>query len=526
MGAKNRKSGMYDAILISPHYHYDSKGQPLPDRDAADIQDLSMIIPLGILHLAQHLHDQGHRVRVVHLPHEFYALQRLGLAVNRLPNPLELILRNYPARVCGIQAHFYLYCGGAAHVAGVYKRLFPDSTVLVGGYMATACWKDFLSMPGIDGVVLGEGEQTFRHIIEKTAGPETPSLTAIDGLATRNGRGDGTARPPRPDGLLPTDAMPLISPRAAPFANLLWPQRSFINISRGLCPESCTYCVANNRTINPRRFRFLQIDRILEQLRVYQECGVQSVFLGENHFLNTAFMETLIAAIIGEKLNLTFELETHPALFDDEALLPKMVAAGFHRFTMGCESGSDTLLQRMGRRSSRAQVMAGVRQIAKAGGLAVTSWICNLPGETEADSAATTEMLARVVAAGGFIYWIENLHVLPGSRLYDNPARWQIDILLERLTDWIRWAQVSKTYVPPGEAAGNPRRYLTHLNHGTRPQEMIQRFYTQRGQARDLVPEMKANLIERSSHLPPELVRTEMQKLDWYAAKGWQLLLF
>jgi hypothetical protein len=135
-------------------------------------------------------------------------------------------------------------------------------------------------------------------------------------------------------------------------------------------------------------------------------------------------------------------------------------------------------------------------------------------------------MLARVVAAGGFIYWIENLHVLPGSRLYENPARWQIDILLARLTDWIRWAQISKTFVTPEEAAGDPQRYLTHRNHGTTPQEMIRRFYIQRGRARDLVPEMKANLADRADHLPPELVHTETQKLDWYAVKGWQLLLF
>lgn len=82
--------------------------------DAVDFQNLSTIIPLGILHLAQHLHDRGFLVRVVRLPHEFYALQRLGLAVNRMMNPLETILSRYPARICGIQAHFYLYCGGFA----------------------------------------------------------------------------------------------------------------------------------------------------------------------------------------------------------------------------------------------------------------------------------------------------------------------------------------------------------------------------------------------------------------------------
>ena len=65
-----------------------------------------------------------------------------------------------------------------------------------------------------------------------------------------------------------------------------------------------------------------------------------------------------------------------------------MIAAGFRRFTMGCESGADSLLRRMGRRSHAAQIMASVKQITEAGGLVATSWICNLPGGTAADFQA------------------------------------------------------------------------------------------------------------------------------------------
>ena len=517
---------MYDAILISPHYNYSPNGRPIPDYGTEEVQDLSMIIPLGVLHIAQYLHDKGLRVHLLHLPQEFHAMRRLGLVGESFPSPLETILKNYPARICGIQAHFYLYCGGAAHVAARYKKHFPDSTVVVGGYMATACWQDFLAMPGIDGVVLGEGEKTFLRIIEKATMPGNGFLGTIDGVATRNGSGDSVLLPPRPDRLMTLEAMPVISPAAAPFKNMAWPRRSYLNISRGRCPEACSYCVANNRTINPRRFRTMQIDRILEQLRVYQDHGIQSVFLGENHFLDFAFMKVLMEAIIGEKLNLSYELETHPALFDDDRLLSKLIAAGFHRFTLGCESGADPLLKRIGRRSNREQIMASVHKIAAAGGLAVTSWICNLPGETASDFQETRAMLTRVVKAGGFIYWIENLHVLPGSRLYQDPASWAMTVLLQSLSEWIRWALVSKTFVAPEEAMAGPLRYLTHCNHDTPPREMIGRFYALRRLARDLVPAMKANLTERSPDLPHALFKAERQRLDWYAAKGWKLLLF
>jgi hypothetical protein len=519
--------GMYDVILISPHYNYDRDGAPIPAQDAADYQDLSMTIPLGIIHVAQYLYGGGVKVRVVHLPHEIDNLRRLGLPLAQLKNPIEAILSKYPARICGIQAHFYLYCGGAVRISEIYKNLFPDSTVLVGGYMATAYWKQFLTAaPGIDGVVLGEGEQTFRAIVDKAPGSGHHFLNTIDGVASRGIDGELNYNPPRAGAMMELGQMPIITPAAPPFDNLVWPRRSFLNISRGLCPERCAYCVANNPDINARKFRTMAIERIIEQLRVYQAHGIRSMFLGENHFLNTAFMTELIEKILQANLALTFELESHPALLADHRLLEKMIATGFHRFTLGCESGADTLLHRIGRHAKTGQFMESVKGIADVGGLAVTSWIGNLPGETLEEFQATKDMLRRVVAAGGFIYWIENLHVLPGSRLYMDPGKWQIEILLKTLADWVRWSLVSKTYVDPEDAIRAPRHYLTHLNANCTPQEMIRRFYALRRLARDLVPDMKKNLTDRSSHLPSELVGTEMQTLEWYETIGWQLLLF
>jgi radical SAM superfamily enzyme YgiQ (UPF0313 family) len=516
---------MYDAVLIASHYTYDD-GRPRPSPDDAAFQDLSAIIPLGLVHLAQHLHDSGFNVRLVHLPQEIHTLYRLGLSAERLAEAVATVLARYPARVCALQAHFYLYTGGALHIADVYRRLFPESTILVGGYMATACWREFLSAaPAVDGVVLGEGEATLRRLVE--AAPfRDRRLPAIDGLARRKADGTLVGRPVRMEDLLDLTQMPVIDPAAPPFKHLVWPPRSYINISRGVCPETCAYCVANSRTINARPFGTMAIDRILAQLARYQEAGIRGVFLGENHFLDLDFMQALIAEIIRADFDLYFELETHPLVFKDRHLLDKMIAAGFLRYTMGCESGSDRLLRRMGRHASTDQIMASVRQVAAAGGLVITSWICNLPGETEADFSATRTLLDRVVAAGGFVYWIENLHVLPGSPLHRHPEKWDIDLLLKDLNDWLRWSLHSKAFVEFEQARKVPQDYLTHLNRNTDPREMVARLYTLRRQARDLVPAMRTNLEARRSHLPPALAASERRTLDWYAERGWKLWLF
>ena len=112
---------MYDAILISTHYDYTSDGKVIPPRNTEEYEDLSMLIPLGVVHIAQYLHDCGFKVRVVHIPHEIHALRRFGIDETSLINPVEEILRNYPAHVCGIQVHWYLYCGGAVYISNLYN---------------------------------------------------------------------------------------------------------------------------------------------------------------------------------------------------------------------------------------------------------------------------------------------------------------------------------------------------------------------------------------------------------------------
>lgn len=518
---------MYDAILISTHYGYDSDGQIIPAYKATDHDDLSMIIPLGIIHIAQYLHDCGFNARVVHLPQEMHALRRFGLSESVLINSIEKILRQFPARICGIQVHWYLYCGGAVYIAKLYKKIFPDSSIFIGGFMAAAYWREFLkASTAIDGVVVGEGETPFRKLLEKKLKSPDGNLQGIEGIAGRSGTGELYFSPAGVNANLPVDDLPIIRPDAAPFAGIIWPKRHFINISRGVCPEKCSYCLGNSRTINSRIFQTLKINKVIEQIRVYQDCGIQNIFLGENHFLSMPFMMELIEQIIRENFNIYFELETHPRLVEHSDLLNKMIEAKFLKFTMGCESGSNAVLKRMGRQSNSSQIVNSVRDIAQRGGIVLTSWISNLPGETESEFRQTQNTMHAVVQAGGFIYWIENLHVLPGTKLYQNPDEWDIEILLKNLSDWNRWSLVSKQYVAFDIAAQNPLKYLTHLNRNTSSATMIQRFYSNRKLAVSLIPEMKLNLERNFKYVPTDIFRAEMQFLDWYARKGWKLWLF
>jgi len=132
----------------------------------------------------------------------------------------------------------------------------------------------------------------------------------------------------------------------------------------------------------------------------------------------------------------------------------------------------------------------------------------------------------HVVKAGGFIYWIENLHILPGSKLHEYPQNWDIAILLNNLKEWTRWSILSKGYITFEVAHKKPLNYLTHLNRNVSPEEMIERLYSNRKLALSLIPEMKLNLENRFKNLPSDILETEMQTLEWFENKGWKLLLY
>ena len=86
---------MYDAILISTHNNYNYDGTPILPLNKEDYVDLSMIVPLGIVYIAQYLHDSGFNVRVVHIPHEMQYLRRFDIVEDQITHSIERILEFY-----------------------------------------------------------------------------------------------------------------------------------------------------------------------------------------------------------------------------------------------------------------------------------------------------------------------------------------------------------------------------------------------------------------------------------------------
>jgi anaerobic magnesium-protoporphyrin IX monomethyl ester cyclase len=503
-------ASQYDALIISPHVLYDADGFPV----RSGSQDLSFIVPLGVLSIAQHLDSRGLRVKLLHLE-SVYQSDPDGWDLDR-------IFAAHPALVVGIQAHWYLYAESALVVAERYRRLHPDSRIFLGGQFASVLAEQFLAASrSIDGIVNGEGEIPMERLV--LAAKARRELSDVGGCWHRKGN-DLVVRQPDADGVVPMDELPLLDPRREVFRGVQWSDRTYMNISRGLCPRPCGYCMASNPSYFRRNLSSVSVRRVVEQARIFDECGFKDVHLGENEFLMPEFMEELAEALQGAGLRLTLRLETHPALFENGAVARKLVRGGFRRFVLGAESGSLKVLRRAGRWSTPEELLRAVRHVHDAGATVLTAWISNLPGEEEEDIQASLKTMTDVVDAGGDVYWISSLVCPPATPFALAPERYGLRLIVRTLEDWRRWSRVSKESVTLEGLLAQPLKYLTQVSEGVEPEEMVRRLCRYRDHARRLVPKMRKNAeVIRDNE---ELYRGHHQMLDWYEREGYRLHTF
>lgn len=502
---KNRAAGeVLDAIIVSPHVDYLESGFPQVLE-----ADFSVILPLGAMYVAQHLNDRGFKVAFLHIPSLMSQPAYAGMN-------LEQILAQFPAKICAIQCNWFLYVGGTAVVSETYRRLFPQAQIVAGGIHASTSYTEMLGeIPSLDGVVRGEGELILEKMIQGVPWGETR------GLAFRQGAEIKYTAATQEDAV-PMKEVSVIDPRLPCFHGIEPESYFYLNVTRGKCAHRCTYCVAHNADAFHRRLEPLPLEKILEQLRVYRDCGVKEIFMGETQFMAKSFLKDLARAIIKEKFEFFFRLETHPMLFDGDTT-KLLIDAGFRRFCMGSESGDDGMLSHTGRRYSSATILKAVETIRKHNGIVLTSWIINLPNETQKQYQETLSMMSHVADAGGLVYWVENLFVLPGTPLKKESARFGISPHLNSMADWRRWAVRAKSAVDFEHARENPQVYLTHRNENSSFSEMMERFVGARLHAKNLVPQMIANVM--GMDLPEYLRQTEMEVLFWFQQSGYNRLL-
>ncbi len=289
----------------------------------------------------------------------------------------------------------------ALEAARIARTVAPEVPIVWGGVHPTLLPRQTLANPHVDIIVHGEGEETFRDVVEALGEPR-PDLASIPGIWFRRGApGDPSAEivenPPRPvvslNALTP---LPYELVRFDDYENrsALGAQRAaFFETGRG-CPWTCHYCY--NESFHDARWRPFKAEHIVANLVHFRSFWNVSTlyFVDDSFFTDPKRPVALAHALLdgGHEVEWRCEGCAHDIARLTDADLALIRRAGCTWVAMGVETGSARLRATYDKKLDIDQLHDVNRRLGAAGIHANFNIMTGFLDETPDDLRATTRL--------------------------------------------------------------------------------------------------------------------------------------
>lgn len=355
--------------------------------------------PLGLLYLAASVRRQDPTAEIRLLD---------AYDFRNSVDEIKPVIREFRPDILGLTANTWLW-GDCLALAQSAKQARPKLHVTMGGYHLSIYPGESIMPPAVDSIVIGEGEDVFPEMIARlAAGHSLEGLAGVwfkhQGQVVRNppaGRIEDLDRLAFPEReLLPTR-------RRYTFSTDPEVRTTTMLSSRG-CPYQCLFCNSFGRYI------MRSPENVVAEMAVCRAQGFESInFVDDGFNIDLARTKRLCDRIEEASLGLTWSFRGRVDGMDEE-LAAKLARAGCRRVNFGMESGSDRVLELIGKRASVAEGRRAVRIVKQAGLSPVGYFIVGFPGETEAEFQATV----RLAHESPFDYvQFNTLMIFPKTRL-------------------------------------------------------------------------------------------------------------
>lgn len=364
-------------------------------------------------------------------------------------------------------------------VSKIAKRLNSNIKIVVGGPHPTAFPVEIASEPTIDISVYGEGEITFKEIVE--AFEEGSSLENIKGIAYKDKDNNVKLNEPRPL-IGDLDTMPFPARDLLPLDIYFPPptkresnKRSANMITSRGCPYECTYCMA--RIIWAKKVRFRSVKNVVDEV---EEC-VKKYNLGEFNFHDELFTLKrdrtieICREIQRRKLDIAWVCMVRVD-YVWEDVLKEMKKAGCKKIMFGFESGSQEILDIMKKRTTIKQALDAVMLVKKVGIKTAGNFMFGNIGETE-ETIQESIKLAKILNTDTVAFFIASPY--PGTEFYEIAKNRGY---LRKDLDWKDFTLVSDDARPPLNLPGLTSERIAYWQkraykeYYLRPQYIIQRL--------------------------------------------------
>ncbi len=338
--------------------------------------------------------------------HHQVAIADLVLVQSSVQATLASLVRGLEPDVVGLSVMTFQR-PTARRIIALVRALKPGVRVVVGGYdpsLAPDAWTH--PSIGVDAIVRGEGDVTFRELIRAWERGQTPA--GVDGVWYRD-RSGLHRNPARTIATLDADAVrpPNRAARVLSGYTLLGRPVDVVETSRG-CTFDCSFCSIIE--MRGRNFHRIPIDRVVADIADARARGARSIFLiDDNITLDVARFQALCEAIIRARLNrLDYHVQgmTAPIAAHATTLVPLMRRAGFRYVFLGIENvlDDDLAFLKAGAKNSRYQkgkrvntARAAIDALHRHGLLVVGGLIVGNPDDRRESVAANLSFAAKHV---------------------------------------------------------------------------------------------------------------------------------
>uniref|UniRef100_UPI003BAA888C cobalamin-dependent protein n=1 Tax=Stappia sp. TaxID=1870903 RepID=UPI003BAA888C len=141
-----------DLILVHAPAIYDFRNRDdfvlgwYSSQESSNVTPIFEMHPLGFLSIKSFLAERGLDVKIVNVA---------SLMLKHPTLDVEKLFTHLDAPIFGIDLHWLPHCQGSIEVAGVLKKVHPDSFVTFGGIISTYYAREMMQYPQIDGVIRG-----------------------------------------------------------------------------------------------------------------------------------------------------------------------------------------------------------------------------------------------------------------------------------------------------------------------------------------------------------------------------------
>lgn len=341
--------------------------------------------PLGLLYIAAVLEQNGFSVKIFDLaPGDDSQIPPL---IAYAPNVVGMtVLTDYAAR--------------AKQVAQIVVEKLPQAVFIVGGVHVTALPRESLHEFRAHFGVVGEGETCMLEICNRLL--IGASLSDVSGVVWRKGE-ELVINPPGPF-IQDLDTLPFPARHLLRFDKYLvppgiirgrWTERSTTVMSSRGCPFSCIWC--GSQTTFGRKVRYRSVANVVSEIEslIDNYCIDAVWFVDDTFTLHRERVMNFCDMLVRKKIRLTWGCQAHVTTAD-EAMFRKMKQSGLAQLDFGVESGSDTVLKNLKKKSTEAETIRAFDLARKCGIRTCATFIFGSPGETMADVEKTFALARRI----------------------------------------------------------------------------------------------------------------------------------